>query len=136
MDISKVIKGLSVDCYECDWVSPDKDMSPETLLAYLNTECPKCGANVLTEEEAQQFQRQVDFIKALPDDFITEEEMADDTTVRVRHVAGRGTEDGVIIIGEDHGIKDALEGLHRAIEEIGPEELAKFVTVIKEIEDV
>lgn len=63
--------GLKCDNVNCDWADPSIKM--EEYKNYLNSPCPKCGDNILTEEDYENVKKlfgMVDFVNNL-----SEEEM-------------------------------------------------------------
>lgn len=64
--ITKDIEGLKCDNPACDWTDPSVKF--ENMEEHLNRECPKCGQNVLTEEDfhlAKSVKDGVDLINSL-----------------------------------------------------------------------
>lgn len=58
--------GLQCDNPSCDWT--DKTITVETFKDWLNRPCPKCGQNLLTEEDfrnAETFRLAAEFINTL-----------------------------------------------------------------------
>jgi hypothetical protein len=65
--------GLQCDNPNCDW--KDEQINFDNFKDYLNTPCPKCGENVLTEtdyENTLKFYEQIDFINSLSEEQLTE----------------------------------------------------------------
>ena len=65
--------GLKCDNPNCDW--EDDSIKNEDYINYINTPCPKCGENVLTQEDYDNAMKVVyvsEFINSM-----TEEEMKD-----------------------------------------------------------
>jgi len=65
--------GLKCDNPKCDWKS--EDIKVEDAEKYLNTPCPKCGENILTEEDFKNLQaviKTADFINSLSPEEIDE----------------------------------------------------------------
>ncbi len=65
--------GLVCDNPECDW--EDKNITFENLEEWLNKPCPKCGQNLLTEEDflnAQILRKSVEFINTLTQEELEE----------------------------------------------------------------
>lgn len=52
--------GLVCDSPTCDW--EDKSISMDDYPKYLNAACPKCGENILTEEDYINVLRLVDIV--------------------------------------------------------------------------
>ena len=45
---------IQCDANGCDYITHD-DVSNETLVNFLNKPCPKCGENLLTQEDFSEF---------------------------------------------------------------------------------
>lgn len=52
--------GLKCDNPKCNWI--DETIKHEDYIKYVNTACPKCGENVLTEEDFNSSQFLIDAI--------------------------------------------------------------------------
>ena len=66
LNIESVESGLQCDNPKCDWT--DKTILISSFDAWLNKPCPKCGENVLTDEDyvnAKKIRAMVDFINSL-----------------------------------------------------------------------
>lgn len=61
--ISADIRGLKCDNKECNF--EDMSISYEEYPEYVNSECPKCGSNLLTEEDYQSVKTMVENAKML-----------------------------------------------------------------------
>jgi hypothetical protein len=65
-NIETIIRGLKCDNPNCDW--EDDTVSFEDYPKWLNARCPKCGQNVLTEQDLENAQLAIgiaDFINTL-----------------------------------------------------------------------
>jgi phage FluMu protein Com len=63
MNIEKVGGGLKCDNPKCDWIN--ETIPDEEFENWLNKPCPKCGENVLTDEDfkfAKALDSSIDFI--------------------------------------------------------------------------
>ena len=61
--------GLQCDSPSCDWT--DETIKVENYKEWLNAPCPKCGENVLTQEDLDsvlKVMEMVDLINALPEE--------------------------------------------------------------------
>jgi phage FluMu protein Com len=66
MNIEKVGGGLKCDNPKCDWIN--ETIPDEEFENWLNKPCPKCGENVLTDEDfkfAKALDSSIDFINQL-----------------------------------------------------------------------
>lgn len=57
--------GIMCDNPDCDW--EDKTVKNEDLKNWINTPCPKCGENVLTQEDYDDSQKFLELIKIFND---------------------------------------------------------------------
>ena len=83
MNIEKEEGGLQCDNPKCDW--KDTTIKDSDLEQHLNALCPKCGENILTEEDYNSFlklQEIIDFVNSL-----TEEEKEQLTGVTYENLA-------------------------------------------------
>lgn len=65
-NIECIGSGLICDNPKCDW--EDKTITFEELGKHLNRKCPKCGENVLTEEDyetVKKLHKSMDFVNSL-----------------------------------------------------------------------
>lgn len=65
--IERISGGLQCDNPSCDWT--DETVKVENYKQWLNAPCPKCGENVLTQEDFDtvlKVMEMVDLINALP----------------------------------------------------------------------
>ena len=65
--------GLQCDSPSCDWT--DETIEVEDYKQWLNASCPKCGENVLTQEDLDsvlKVMEMVDLINALPEEGLEE----------------------------------------------------------------
>lgn len=46
-------KGLRCDAPGCGYLDPVPELTPEYLMANIGRPCPKCGASLLTKEDAE-----------------------------------------------------------------------------------
>ena len=63
--------GLVCDNPSCDW--DDKSITLDQSKTWINAPCPKCGENVLTEEDynnAEMLYNMIDMLNSLPDDVV------------------------------------------------------------------
>lgn len=63
--------GLVCDNPSCDW--DDRSITREQSKDWINSPCPKCGENVLTEEDynnAEMLYNMIDMLNSLPDDVV------------------------------------------------------------------
>ena len=67
--IEEVGNGLKCDNPECDW--KDETIKSDDMEKYLNAPCPKCGENILTEQDYKNTKlvlSMVDFINNLTEE--------------------------------------------------------------------
>jgi predicted nucleic-acid-binding Zn-ribbon protein len=49
--LSEQIKFTELKCDSCDYIEHTESVTIDTCIKYLNTPCPKCGANLFTKED-------------------------------------------------------------------------------------
>jgi hypothetical protein len=95
--MEKEFKGIKCDNPKCDW----KDMSIEwidfdtTVKEWLNKPCPKCGANLLTEEDVESTRKML-FVMETMEEIMTDLGMNSENTEHMKMMSD-GTGDKKII---------------------------------------
>lgn len=75
------ISGIKCDTPTCDFI--DMDVKVEEYPQWLNKPCPKCGANLLTQEDYNTVTVMMDMMKMMNSIFPQVEDSSPDVSMRV-----------------------------------------------------
>lgn len=99
--------GLKCDNPTCDW--KDESITSDQMIAHINAECPKCGENILTEEDYNNYMTVINIIKSV-------EAMSDE---EIESLTG-----GIKDLNEDiyRMTIDTHKGIHLTVEKLEDEQ--------------